>query len=160
MTAATDQTRGIFDGVLYGCDREVAEWVASRIPGFAISPGAVALGVSRETRLIAGVIYERFNGVHMEVSISAAEPGWASRAVLARLFGYPFEQMGCKAISCIVPMDNLQSLNLATKLGFEPEAIVKYAAQSGADILVLKLFRERCRWIGTAENLPPDAASS
>lgn len=49
-----------------------------------------ALGVVDGDRLIAGVVYERFNGIHMEVSI-AAQTGaaWASRQTLRHLFGHP-----------------------------------------------------------------------
>jgi len=44
-------------------------------------------------------------------------------------------------------MTNLASLNLATKLGFEIEAMVKFAAHDGSPLVVLKLFRDACRWI-------------
>lgn len=134
--------------VLFGADDLVIRWASRAIPGFTPSPGAKALGVVHKGELIAGVIYERFNGVHMEVAITAKHGSpWASRQALKHLFGYPFVQMGCVAISALVPMSNLTSLNLATKLGFEPEAYVKYAAPDGSPMVVLKMFRENCRWI-------------
>lgn len=134
--------------VLFGADDLVIRWAGRAIPGFIPSPGAKALGVVHHGNLVAGVIYERFNGVHMEVAITARTGSpWASRQALKHLFGYPFVQMGCVAISALVPMSNLASLNLATKLGFEPEAYVKYAAPDGSPMVVLKMFRENCRWI-------------
>lgn len=153
----------IVDGVIYGADAQVIRWIAERIDGYVGAPDARALGVVRGETLAAAVTYENFNGVHVEACI-AAEPGsaWASRRVLAHLFGYPFHQLGCRAISVSMGMDNLPSINLATKLGFKPEAIVKYAAPSGADLLVLKMFREDCRWIaGARDEIPPhtDAAA-
>lgn len=134
--------------VLFGADALVAQWVASRIPLMEVSPKAVALGVVQDETLIAGVVYEQYNGVHMQVAI-AAEPGtpWASRQTLRHLFGYPFNQMNCTAISVLVAATNLQSLNLATKLGFELEAMIKYAAQDTSPLIVLKMYRETCRWI-------------
>ena len=136
------------DNVLFGANRQVAEWVAARIPGFEASPRAKALGVINGRDLAAGVVYENWNGVHIEAAI-AAEPGtrWASRTTLRHLFAYPFITLGCRAISVSVPSSNLRSLNLATKLGFEPEALVKYAAHDGSTLVVLKAFRENCRWI-------------
>lgn len=134
--------------VLFGFDEEVAQWVAKRIPLFTPSADAVALGVVAKGELVAGVVFERWNGVHVEASIAADNAIWASRNTLFRLFNYPFNQLGCEAISVLVPSSNLQSLNLATKLGFEPEAIVRYAAHDGSSMVVLKMFKDNCRWIG------------
>lgn len=135
------------DGVLFGFDDLVARWVRRRIKGFMPELNARALGVVRHGELVAGVVYERFNGVHLEVSIAVDSPLWASRKALAHLFGYPFHQLGCEAISVIVPSTNLASLNLATKLGFQPEAFIKFAAPDGSHLIVLKHFRNTCDWI-------------
>lgn len=134
--------------VLFGADDLVIRWASRAIPDFMPSPDAKALGVVKGGDLVAGVIYERYNGIHMEVAITARTGSrWASRQALRHLFGYPFVQMGCVAISALVPMSNLASLNLATKLGFKPEAYVKFAAPDGSPMVVLKMFRDQCRWI-------------
>lgn len=134
--------------VLFGADKLVAQWVQARVDGMYCPPGTVGLGVVHEGDLVAGVTYTNFNGVHMEVCI-AAETGkpWAGRQTLKHLFGYPFLQMQCEAISVLVPGTNLESLNLATKLGFEPEAIVKFAARDGSPLIILKMYRDTCRWL-------------
>lgn len=134
--------------VLFGADDLVIRWAGRAIPGFMPSPGAKALGVVQRGELVAGVIYERFNGIHMEVAITAKKSArWATRHTLMHLFGYPFNQMRCVAITAIVPASNLQSLNLALKLGFEAEAYVKFAAPDGSPMVVLKMYRDKCRWI-------------
>lgn len=134
--------------VLFGADRQVAGWVSARIPDFEASMSARALGVIKQEKLVAGVVFERWNGVHVEAAI-AAEPGssWADRRTLHAIFYYPFVTLDCRAISVSVPMSNLPSLNLATKLGFEPEAMIRYAAHDGSSLIVLKMFRETCKWI-------------
>lgn len=133
--------------VIFGFDREVGAWVEARIDGY-VYDGAPALGVWRQDRLVAGVTYDRYNGRHCEVSIAAVERSrWASRRTLGTLFAYPFVQLQCEALSVIVPSTNLPSLNLATKLGFRPEAIIRLAAHDGSDLVVLKMFRDDCRWI-------------
>lgn len=138
----------IHDGVLYGADAAVGKWVAARVPGYALSAASTALGVVRGGKMVAGVIYERFNGVHCEATIAAATgSSWASRRVLHRIFAYPFLQLGCEAISVCVAMTNLPSMNLATKLGFAPEALVTFAAHDGSTLVILKAHRETCRWI-------------
>lgn len=134
--------------VVFGADTQVTNWVADRIPGFIMPDEPRALGVVRGGRMAAGVVFERYNGVHVEASIAADARGqWASKATLRTLFSYPFETLGCKAISVIIPSSNLQSLNLATKLGFTPEAIVQFAAHDGSSLIVLKMFRENCKWM-------------
>lgn len=135
--------------VVYGADADVARWVGRSIPGYFPSFGAKALGVIKGGELVAGVIYERCNGVHCEVSISARQgTPWADRRTLFALFHYPFEQLGCRAITVTVPLTNLRSLNLATKLGFARIAIVPYAAHDGSALIVLQMTRDNCIWIG------------
>lgn len=134
--------------VLYHADQLVMRWVAERIDGFQVCEGYRALGVVKGGQIAAGVVYDNYNGIHCQASI-AAEPGtrWASRPVLRRIFSYPFTTMDVRAVSVLVSTANLASLNLATKLGFWPEAIIKFAAYDGGDLLVLKMFRNECRWL-------------
>jgi len=138
----------LIGNVLFGFDQDVIDWVTPRIQGFSASDGAKALGVVSGKDIIAGVVYERYNGVHVEASIAVDRASWANKGTLFSLFHYPFVQMDCKAISVLIPSSNLKSLNLATKLGFEPEAIVKYAAADGSSLIVLKMFKKNCKWIG------------
>lgn len=134
--------------VVYGADAEIAQWIATQIPGYVAGADAQALGVFKGGKLVAGVAYERFNGVHCEVSIAAKRgSGWADRKTLFRLFAYPFLQLGCMAISVTVPSSNIESLNLATKLGFQPVALVKFAAPDGSPLVVLQQERINCRWL-------------
>lgn len=134
--------------VIYGADDEVAAWVAKQIPDFQALPGARSLGVVKGEKIVAGVVFERCNGAHVEASI-AAKPGsaWADRATLDALFSYPFRQLGVQAITVLVSMANLESLNLATKLGFERIAIVPFAARHGAPMVILQMTVEQCRWL-------------
>ena len=134
--------------LLYGADYLVARWIARRIPNYSATMETRAIGVFEGEELIAGAAFDRYNGIHIEACI-AAEPGraWASRATLRGLFSYPFNQLGCAAITVLVPSTNLESLNLATKLGFRPEAMVAFAAHDQSTLIVLKMFRDHCMWI-------------
>lgn len=135
--------------VIFGADRQISAWVAERIPGFNLSPDARALGVIKGGQIVAGVVFEHWNGVHVEAAIAALpRSGWADRRTMRHLFSYPFRTLGCEAISASVASSNLPSLNLTTKMGFVPEAIIKYAAHDGSSLVVLKMFREHCKWIG------------
>lgn len=134
--------------VIYGADASVAKWVATFIPQFTPGPDARALGVIKGRKLVAGVVYENFTGFNITVSIAALPYSrWADRQTLESLFAFPFIQLGCEAVTVTVAMTNLQSLNLSTKLGFEPQAFVKYAAPDGSPLVILQMYRDTCRWI-------------
>jgi len=134
--------------VVFGADEVIARWVQRKIPGFRTDSTTRALGIIANGKIVAGVTFDGWNGIHVECAI-AAEPGeiWLSRSTLHSIFYYPFITLGCEAISVSVPGSNLASLNLATKLGFEPEAIIKFAAPDCSPLIVLKAFRNNCRWI-------------
>jgi hypothetical protein len=134
--------------VIYGADEEIAGWVGKKIPDYTLMPGARSLGVIKDDRIVAGVVFERCNGHHVEASI-AALPGsdWADRRTLFQLFAYPFLQLEVQAVTVLVSMANLESLNLATKLGFAPVAFVPFAARDGAPLIILQMTIEQCRWL-------------
>lgn len=134
--------------VLYGADEAVIAWVGQQIAGYVPIDGATALGVVKGGRLVAGVVYERCTGFHVEASIAAAPHArWADRSTLFKLFDYPFGQLGVEAITVTVPGSNLVSLNLALKLGFEAQAMVPLAAPDGSPLIVLQQYRNTCRWV-------------
>jgi hypothetical protein len=106
------------------------------------------LGVVKRGRLLAGIVYDNFNGFNAEVAIATVPgSGWADRDTLHRIFAYPFHQLGCVALTVLVPLHNLESLTLATKLGFAPQCFIKYAAQDGSPLVVLQAYRDTCKWI-------------
>lgn len=148
--------------VVFGADREVARWVAAQIPGYRPAPNARSLGVIKDGQLVAGVVFENYNGVNVEGSIAALpKAGWATKSTMFSIFHYPFVTLGVRAITILVASSNLASLNLVTKMGFEPEALVKFAAQDGSHLVVMKMWRERCKWIkdhGKAQKQPPAPA--
>ena len=141
--------------VLFGFDKEISLWVAERIPDFQPSQTAVSLGIVKDGDIVAGIVFENWNGVNIEASIAADDKAWANRETLFSVFHYPFNQLGCEAVTVLVASTNLKSLNLATKLGFEPEAMIKYAARDGSALIVLKMMKNNCKWIkcrGSDEN--------
>lgn len=135
--------------LIYGFNHEVGQWVADRIDGYSVGENATAIGVLNveKTDLVAGVTYENWNGVNIEAAIAVDDQTWCNKSVLKGLFGYPFLQLGCEAITISVASSNAASLNIAVKMGFEAEAIIKFAAHDGSSLVVLKMFRDKCRWI-------------
>jgi hypothetical protein len=47
----------------------------------------------------------------------------------------------------MIPENNDKSLKLVRQVGFEYEATLTRAAPEGKDMLVLRMFKEDCRWL-------------
>lgn len=86
----------------------VAEWVAARIPHVgtvqALGPH-VAVGVANDNGLIAGCIYHNYIAAYQtcEISFAASTPKFATREVIRGLLSIPFEQLGCRTVTLLVP---------------------------------------------------------
>jgi len=129
--------------IVQGAD--IGHWVASRVGGKYFEEGSQAIGLEREGEIIAGVIYENFNGVSIVCHI--AIEGRMTKRYLKAIFAYPFEFCQVKKIIVPVSSTHVKSLKLVTKMGFVEEARVKDAAPDG-DIIFLTLARENCRFLG------------
>lgn len=134
--------------VLTGHDNVVGPWVANRV-GTVWSPNrSTTIGLfSVDTGLMAGVIYEGFNGANIGAHI-ASVPGkaWPTRDFLWFIFYYPFEQLGAKRITGVVASCNKEAVDFNLRLGFELEATLKDAHPQG-DLLMFVMRRENCKWL-------------
>ncbi len=133
--------------VLFGADEIVGRWIEERLEAYQYMKGTPALAIVKNSKPVAAVAYDRFNGVHVEATIVSEDKAWYNRSNMHAIFYYPFVTLGCEAISVCVPASNLSSLNLALRMGFKPEAYVTFAAHDGSALVVLKMFRENCTWI-------------
>lgn len=101
---------------LYGHDRDIAHWVAERIPhlrprlqhfehGMVFGPCA-AIGVVDDLgALIAGVVfhgYDPFTG-NIEVSCASDTPRWGNREIFREILRYPFSQLSCTRCTAVTP---------------------------------------------------------
>lgn len=125
----------------------VLNFVQSIMP-LPASVGMKALGLERDGRLIAGLVYEGYNGVNIWGHL-AAEPGsrWMTREYLRYCFAYPFDELGVKRISGSVAASNLPAQRLDEHLGFKREAVLQGAAPDGGDVILYVMRREDCRYL-------------
>lgn len=124
-------------------------WVAQEI-GKLWHPGAGrALGwVTEDNVLAAGVTFTNFDGTNVWLDCAAnPKTRWLDRRGLWAIFNYVFEQLQCVRCSVMIPENNEKSLKLARSAGFEYEATLERAAPEGYDMLVLRMFKENCRWL-------------
>lgn len=131
----------------YATDRVFA-FMEGRITGLRRSSDMVAIGWSEGGELVAGVLYEGFNGVNLWMHV-AAVPGrrWLRREYLRACFAYPFCVCRVARISGYVEERNLEARRFDEHLGFREEARLRGAAADGGDVIIYVMRREDCRHV-------------
>lgn len=102
--------------------------------------------VNEKHELLGGVIFPNFTGSSIEMHVAGFTPTWLSRDFLWCVFHYPFVQLGCRRVFGLVPGDNLRALTFDLKLGFVTEAVIP-DVYPDADLHILSMTREQCRWL-------------
>lgn len=121
-----------------------------RHTGVPLSHTMKTLGLERAGELVAGVLYDNWNGVNVWMHV-AIEPGtYLTPRFVRYAFEYPFVEMGCRRVSGWVEASNAAARRLDEHLGFRVEASLKGAASDGGDVLVYAMTRDECRWLRAA----------
>lgn len=125
----------------------VYAFVASYMPMQPVG-GMKGLGLLRGDELVAGVLYEGFNGRNVWMHV-AAVPGshWMTRDFLRYCFHYPFNEMGVERISGYVSAGNEKAVKLDEHLGFKREAVLEGASEDGSDVWIYVMRRGDCRFL-------------
>lgn len=139
----------------------VGRWVAERLDADWIPGAAQAIGLLENEELIAGVIFEGYNGASIRMHV-AAVPGrrWLNRQYLHACFWYVFEQLGCKAAIGLVPESNAEARRFDEHLGFRAQVILEDCHPDGG-LVVYTMTRDQCKWLslrtshGQAESTSP-----
>jgi hypothetical protein len=100
---------------VYGHDKIVADFVAELIPhcrrGFGEK--ARAIGIVKDTHLIAGICYHNWDPEAGIIEISGAAlpgSGWMTRETIKRMYQFPFIHAGCQMVVNRVPADDERQL--------------------------------------------------
>ena len=127
----------------------VGHWVATHIDG-SYRPGDVAIGLEHNGVVVAGVLYENWNGRSI-VAHMAIEGGRVTPAYIAAIFDYAFNVCGVHKVILPVSSANAKSQKFVEHLGFDREAAIEDAAPDG-DILLFTMTRDKCRFLGDRFN--------
>jgi RimJ/RimL family protein N-acetyltransferase len=105
---------------------------------------ATALGLQRDGQIVAGVIYENWNGrsimAHMAVTHRLTP------AFVAAIFDYAFNVCRVEKVICPVEQGNAKSAKLVRHMGFVEEARLKDCHQNG-DIVLFTMRKADCRFL-------------
>lgn len=127
---------------------EVAGFMRQYLPGLKLSEGMVAIGLRRGQRLVAGVVFEGFNGRNVWMHVAAVPGGrWLVRAYLKACFAYPFLVAGVDRVTGYVDASNEAARRFDEHLGFVEEARLSGAAADGGDVILYVMRRADCRFL-------------
>lgn len=133
---------------VYGQDFVVSQWVGFRVNEPDFGP-CIAIGLEEDSNLIAGVVYNLYNGPSICMHV-AAEPSkrWLNKDFLFRAFAYPFIQLDCNRVTGLVKVNNLEARRFNEHLGFKQEGVIRKGAEDGTDMILYGMLKEECRWLG------------
>lgn len=125
----------------------IGPWVSQRAGLPPYKPGsASAIGRIKDGKIVAGVLYEDYNGANVVCHIAGEGKNWLNRRFLSIIFDYPFNQLGVKRITGYVLAENEAAQRLDEHLGFEREFVMKDAHPKG-DVIGYVMTRGKCRWL-------------
>lgn len=107
--------------VVFGCDKQVGEWVASQLgqAGFA-GYFMSAIGVFDNGQIIGGTAFHNYypkEGV-IEMSSACVDSRWLTRRMIRAIFTYAFDLLECQLIVMRVSSNNSRMLNIGYRFGF------------------------------------------
>ena len=136
--------------IITGQDERVADFVAKGI-GCSGYSNYSTIGLEKDGKLIAGVVYNEFNGQNITASIYGIGKTWLNREFLWFMFEYPFNQLKVGRITVIIESSNAESIAFVEKLGFIQEATLLKAGKYG-DLYIYRMFRGECKWLKVSKN--------
>lgn len=130
-----------------GVNDLLGTWISNRTGGSYIPGSGKCIGLVEDDKVIAGVLYEQYNGASILMHVAAEEgKRWLNRDYLYACFAYPFLQLRVKVVLGLVPEVNLQARRFDEHLGFEIQATLKDAHPEG-DLLIYGMTPDKCRWL-------------
>lgn len=137
----------IVDGVLYGMDAAVTEWVLARIPGCTGFGPSTGLGIVRGGRIVGGVVFSNWHGHDVSVS-GAVDPGFrTSPAAVRRILAYAFGQLGCARLTIETGKKHRAARAFAERMGFRLEGVKRHGLDGRQDQIIYGLLKSECRFL-------------
>ena len=129
--------------------KELRNWL-SKVGNDVYPQDTMCIGQEKDGELIAVVGYNSFLPKSCQIHVASTDVYWLSKKLLFAIFDYPFNKLKVEVIIAPIVKDNVKSLNLCRKLGFEQVADIPYGHPNG-DLIVVTMKRNQCKWIQQGE---------
>lgn len=148
--------------MILGRDKEISEWVGGLVGMSNFGP-CIAIGISDgKDTLLGGAVFNNYRWPNIEVTMASVSKRWCTRAVLWKLFHYPFVQLNCRRLTATTEATNQPVRAFLCHLGFHQEGYHPDALPTG-DAVSFGMLRRDCRWLEEPRrhaSTPPDCASA
>jgi RimJ/RimL family protein N-acetyltransferase len=129
------------------CGEPVVSWVAERVHEHGNFGAAVGIGLEKGGRLVAGVVYNDYNGANICMHVASdGSKRWMTREYLHACFDYPFNVAGVRRITGLVGEGNTEARRFDEHLGFKLETML-WGAHPTGNLMVYVMWREYCRFL-------------
>lgn len=147
----------IVDGVWGGPSAQapVATWMQAKLGGDIVDVPFGAFGfVNDRGGLIGGAYY--YNHHHRQrsdITVAVAlekevsENPVAFRAAIRKVLNYAFVTLDLPRITAEIDATNLESIDLAQRVGMVHEGTKRFAGKGGADVEIYGLYRDACPFL-------------
>jgi RimJ/RimL family protein N-acetyltransferase len=130
---------------VFGDDANVARWVGERVGISDFGPCSAIGFVKDDNEPIAGVVFNNWHAPSdpglIEATIASTSPRWCNRATLAVIFGYVFNQVGCRRLTATTEAKNQPTRAFLCHLGFREEGVIRQGFPTD-DAVVYGMLRE------------------
>lgn len=114
----------------------VARFISERL-GFGLCPPYSTLGIERDGEIVAGCLFNCFEGA--AVHVSAAGSGW-TRGFMRALGEYVYNQLGCSRMT--LTSENADVIAYAKRLGGKVEGVLRDQFGPGRDATIVGVLRD------------------
>lgn len=132
--------------LVYDQADRIGAWVAQQVGQGASWGSFYALGIVDGDDVIAGVVFNNFNRANATCHIAISKYTRLVPAMIAASFDYAFNHAKLKRLTGMVPSNEPSVLAFDKHIGFEEEFVMKDGAP-GADMHVLVMWPDKCRWL-------------
>jgi hypothetical protein len=126
-------------------DLRVAQFVADRVGYQCFYPPFTCMGLERDGRIVAGVVFNCFTGNDIAVTV-AGERGAFTRHFIKEVGRYVYETNGCGRMS--ITTEQPKIVALAKRLGAQTEGRKRHLFGKGRHGVVLGILKEEWRLNG------------
>lgn len=126
-------------------DEEIGKWVGEKTEA-KWAEDDLAIGVERDGVLVAGALFNEFNGSNICVHLRCDTPYGLTREFLREGFHLAFKDVQARRLTAPVVQGTRRSLEILMKMGFKCEAILKDYCNSG-HLYIMVMWNGNCKYL-------------
>lgn len=124
----------------------LAEFILERLPTEeSFGEHYTAIGLEDNGVIKGAVAFYNYLGRDIELSIAVDTHACLRPEYTSRILDYPFNELGCERVTCVVHSGNRKSIIFLNKLGFIFEG-VKRGFYPDGDAVIYGMLKKECNW--------------